>query len=182
MRRLLNYSTLNGILFYVAWYACIYGAALDFELLGVFLTLGLIATHYVLSPKKGKDLIFLALFLTVGFLGDYFLLSLDLISYPFVTFDLTTFGVPLWVLAIYASFSTTINHSMGLIHHFPIFSSLSGGFGGSVSYYLAAKMGAIGLPLGNLSLFAIGVYWFLILIGSKVIFDLLEGAEVENPG
>ena len=101
---LLNYKLLNGIFFYIAWYACIYGASLDFELLGVATGVVLIALHFYISKKRRSDLIFLAAFLVIGFLGDWLLISQHILAYPFITFDITTLGVPLWILTIYASF------------------------------------------------------------------------------
>jgi len=171
---LLNYKLLNGIFFYIAWYACIYGASLDFELLGVATGAILIALHFFISKKRRSDLIFLGAFLAIGFLGDWLLISQHILAYPYVTFDITTLGVPLWILTIYASFSTTINHSAIFLHKHPVWCSIGGGIGGSVSYYLAAKIGAILLPLGWISLVAIAIYWFLILLFSKWLHDLLE--------
>jgi hypothetical protein len=181
MGGLLRYNAfINGAFFYIAWYAAIYGAALDFELLGSLIAFAFIALHFFLSSKRGKDLIFLALFLALSILGDYFLLSWKLIAYPSCHFDVTCLGIPLWILAIYASFSTTINHSMVFMHRYPIFSAFSSGLGGAFSYYLAEKMEVISLPFGELSLFAIGVYWFLIIALSKVMSDYLDKKQIKD--
>lgn len=178
---LLSYKTLNGIFFYITWYLCLYGAAFHFEGIAVILGAIFIALHYWFSAERYKDLVFLMLYLFIGVLGDAYLLSLQVISYSTINFDITTLGVPLWMLMLYASFSTTINHSLIFIHRFPILASLLGGLGGSVSYYFAAKIGVLTLPLGDLSLFAIGVYWFLILIGSKVVYDKLKTPSPDKP-
>ena len=171
---IVNYKWLNAIFFYIAWYACIYGATLDWEVLGVVTTAVIIGIHFMISKKRKSDSIILALFLLVGLFGDWILLLSSVISYPFVNFDVTTLGVPLWILMIYASFAITINHSMFIILRYPKTGSFIGGIGGAISYYLAAKVGAIGLPLGWISLIAIAAYWYAILMFSKKAHDFLE--------
>ena len=171
---ILNYKFLNGIFFYIAWYACIYGAALDWELLGVCTTLVILGLHFLISKKRKNDLMILGMYLVVGIVGDWALLATQVIHYPFITYDLTMLGVPLWIIMIYASFAITMNHSMVFLHRYPLISSILGGIGGSISYYLAARIGAIELPLGWGSLVAIAVYWFGILLLSKWFHDFLE--------
>lgn len=169
-----NYKIFNGILFYIVWYACIYGAALEFEMLGVMTGVVLTALHFCLSSKRLKDLIILAVYLVIAVFGDWLLIQCKVIGYPYVTYDITTLGVPLWVIMLYVSFSTTINHSLVLIHRYPLLCSLGGGIGGAISFYFSEKIGAILLPLGLGSLLGLTLYWFAILLFSKWMHDQLE--------
>ncbi|MCF7852238.1 MAG: DUF2878 domain-containing protein [Simkaniaceae bacterium] len=168
-----NYKYLNGIIFYIIWYACVYGACLNFELLGVLTGVILILVHFIISKKRKSDLIILGVYLVIGVIGDWLLISTRVIAYPFVTYDIMTIGVPLWILMLYASFAITVNHSMVMIHRYPKTCSFLGGIGGAISYYLSARIGAIILPLGWVSFLGIALYWFFILMFSKRLHDFL---------
>lgn len=171
---ILNYKFLNGILFYITWYACIYGAILGFEIMGVGVGVILIALHFWISKKRKADAVLLFIYLIIGIFGDYLLIRQNILTYPLSYYDMTMLGIPLWMMTLYASFSTTINHSLIFIHRFPLLASLFGGIGGAISYTLAAKIGVITLPFGWFSMVCIAIYWFLILLFSKWLHDLLE--------
>jgi len=82
--------------------------------------------------------------------------------------------VPVWILALWVSFASTLNLSMRWLRVYPALAVLFGALGGPLAYFAAQTLGAVLLPQVPLSFVALGVAWggmMLVLIGWAKRFD-----------
>ena len=165
--KLINYiksfNFYNLVSFYVIWYLCILGASFHFERTAVVISFLLVLIHYTFSQKRLYDFIYLIVIAKIGFFTDWVFLRFDILSYPVDTLAWNFYGVPLWILMLYVGFSTTMNHSLLFVNHYPILSAIGGGIGGAVCYFFAYLRGIIFFPNPILSLLIIGSYWGLLI-------------------
>ena len=158
---------INFLLFQIAWFACVIGAAKGMPWLGVGITLLVVAWH-LYTAKNGKaafTLIIIAL--VIGALYDQAMLFYGFIDYQHHGWT-AIFGetinnelVPVWILALWAGFTTSLNVSLRWLRSLPIVAILFGAIGGPLAYIAAQKLGAVTL-YGNQSYIALSVGWALI--------------------
>jgi hypothetical protein len=169
-----SYQFWNGVLFYVIWYLCVLGASFHFERSAVSISILLIGLHFYISKIKLLDLFFLVSFVCLGFCVDLIFLHFHIHFYPENAFSWRLFGVPLWILMLYAGFSTTINHCLSFIKTYPWLSGLFGGIGSAICYWFESFRGIITFPYGLFSLLCIGAYWGLLMVLSKPLHGLFS--------
>ena len=100
----------NFILFQMAWFACVIGAARDMPLLGVLVSIYVFGVH-IYQAKQAKQEFLLALsVLLIGAISDQAMLSFRLIDY--LNNGWNNALVPVWILALWLGFSTILNVSL----------------------------------------------------------------------
>jgi len=154
---------LNGVLFYVIWFYCAWSVGQDQEMLGLA-SIGLfLIFHFTFSKNRAQEFLLLSATVVIGSCLDSLYITLEFLTYhapnPWISW-----GAPLWVLAMYALFATTIDHALSWIQHTPIWMrALLGAGGGIASYVAGEKMHIVEflLPLGQ-SIIIIGIVWALM--------------------
>lgn len=147
----------NFIAFQVGWLACVLGGAHGLPWAGVIIATLVCAWHVLRAPTPRLELWVLALALLVGLLFETAMVAIGLIAYPPGQFALA--GVPLWMLALWPLFGTTLNLSLRWLHNRLLLSALFGAIGGPLSYYAGARLGAITFASPAIALAAVSVGW-----------------------
>lgn len=154
---------LNYVLYQAGWFACILGAAWQYEGAGVAVAVVLTATHVWLSRERGIELSLLAAATGVGFVAE----SVQIAS---GTYDAVSSVLPegmpaAWLLALWAQFATTFRYSLSGIMTRPARAAAFGAVGGPLAFFAADRLGALALlpPVGP-GLIRISLTWTIALL------------------
>jgi len=150
---------LNFALFQVSWFACVMGAAHSQPWLGVIVTIMVLAWHLYQTNQAHRELKVLVSTMMIGALLDQSLLSLNLIDYQHHGWSISI--VPVWILALWLAFATTLNMSMAWMHKRYWISFIFGMIGGPLAYLAAEKLGAV-VVAGQLAYVALAVGWAIL--------------------
>lgn len=149
----------NFILFQVAWFACVLGAANNLPWLGVTVTLVVLAWHFFHSSHPKSELLLILAALCIGALFDQFMLAMSWVDYQ--AHGWNTSLVPVWILALWMAFASTLNLSLAWMQGRYLIAILFGGSGGPLAYFGAENLGAVTLTSTS-SFIALGVGWAII--------------------
>ncbi|SOB75279.1 Protein of unknown function [Marinobacter sp. LV10R510-11A] len=148
-------NVLNFILFQIGWFAC----AVYPDLLGPVLVLAFLLIHFVfVSQNRFAELQFIALGTVIGSLLDGLWFRLGILDSSSGAVLIT----PLWLIAIWAIFMTTLSHSLNWISRKIWLAFVFAPFAGSFAYWSASKIGVVELPNLTLSLIALAFGWLLV--------------------
>lgn len=155
-RNLLNFAA-----FQLAWFACVLSGANDRVATGVLAVAAVVALHLAIAPRPGPEARLVAIVTIIGLGWDSLIVSLGLMSYSTGMF---VPGVaPLWILAMWALFATTLNLSMGWLKGRPWLAVAFGAVGGPLAYLAGKKLGGVEMSEPVLALVAQGLGWAVMM-------------------
>ena len=168
MNRLLNFA-----MFYLGWFACVLGAARGRLWLGPAVVAGLLLIHFSLSSNWAREARLVVAVGLLGFILDTLQASTGL--YAFTRTSVAPWLCPLWMVALWMVFATTLNSSMAwLTGRFALAAGLGAVFG-PASYVAGARLGAIDLPANELvSLVGIAITWAFAMPALLLLRDVLS--------
>jgi Protein of unknown function (DUF2878) len=155
-------TIINFINFQVAWFACVLGAAHAMPWLGVAVTIFALMWHFYASDFHVEELKLAFVIILLGGLFDQFMLSAKLIEYQQHGWGGSQQIVPVWILALWAGFASSLNVSLRWMRNKTLIALLFGFFGGPLAYLAAERLGAVTLN-GNHSLLALAVGWAIMM-------------------
>ena len=141
MSKNLAFLIFNFIGLQATWAACAYGATHAMPLLGVYVGLAYITAHFIFSKLPVRDL---KIMLIIGFIGialDSVFAQLNLLSFP--GFTNQYLPIPSWLMALWFVFALMVPHSLFWLRKNLKIASVAGAIGGSLSYFLGHKLGAL---------------------------------------
>lgn len=153
---------INFVSFYVGWVACVAGAGHGMTLVGPQVVAALVGLQLLLKSQPAREAV---LIVAVGLLGW----ALDTGQAVMGVFS---FGVrapapwfcPLWLVAVWMIFATTLTGSMRWLHGRYGLAAVFGCIGGPLSYYYGLRLGAIDFnPNGTLTLITLAVVWAAVM-------------------
>lgn len=145
---------LNLIGYQAGWFATIYGATHEQPWLGPVVVAMLVAVHLFLTsqPLRAAGLIVIAG--VFGAFQENVMLSLGLVAYP-----TSPGGVPVWMIALWPLFATTLSVGLRWFQSRLLLVALAGAVLGPLAYWAGAAAGAIVLPDPAASLAGLGIAW-----------------------
>ena len=162
---------INFGLFQLGWFIAIWGAAHQ-KLLPSMIAIALIFMVYMIQARYKKEaFILLLLIMLLGLIFDQCLLSFGLIEYKS---QFSEYIVPIWIVALWGLFATTLNLSLHWLKHYKLLTLLFGLIGGPLAYIAAEKLNAIQLK-NAYALLALALGWALITPLSFVIAKRWNG-------
>ena len=168
MNRLLNFA-----MFYLGWFACVVGAGRGQLWLGPALVGVLLLVHLSVAANRAQEA---RLILAIGLLG----FSIDTLQasaglYAFTRTSVVPWLCPLWMVALWMIFATTLNSSMAWLAGRYRLAAALGALCGPASYVAGARLGAIELSSNALvSLGGIALVWALAMPTLLVIREMLS--------
>jgi hypothetical protein len=129
---------LNFIGYQLVWFAMV-GSAVTRPWLGFAAAGGFIALQVAISERRALDVRLAILALVLGVSIDGTLSELGWLRYATPTPALPAGGAPLWILALWASFSLTLTRSLAWLSGHPVWGALFGAIGGPIAYWSAAR-------------------------------------------
>jgi hypothetical protein len=155
-RNLINFAA-----FQLAWFACVLGGAHDKVAAGTLAVAAVVALHLALAPRPGPEARLVAIVTAIGLAWDSLIVSLGLMNYPSGMFAP---GVaPLWILAMWALFATTLNLSMGWLKGRSWLAVAFGAVGGPLAYLAGKKLGGVEMNEPWLALLVQGLGWAVMM-------------------
>jgi hypothetical protein len=133
----------NFISFQVLWWACVLSARPGLSLLVLILVVLFTAVHlqWVESWQQALPLLITA---AAGSLFDQVGYHMGWIS--FNHHQSWTSHIPLWMIALWLAFASTLNVSMRWLQCKPLLAAVLGAIFGPLAYLGAAQLGAVNLP------------------------------------
>ncbi len=123
-------NILNGILFQVGWFSCvIYGTQV-----ASLVALLILTFHYFFISSKRKEWIFIIMITLFGFIIDT-----SLMQFGVFDFNQESWHIPIWIVAIWALFSSTLFHALNWLNNYAL-ASILGAISGPTSYYAGIKL------------------------------------------
>ena len=151
----------NFIGFQVGWFACVLGAAIDKELLGMIIALGIVIYHVVAQADSINELKLVLVAVVIGFFWETWVLSLDILHYP--SHPEASFWAPHWLIMMWALFATTINLSMGWLKGRWVLAVFMGAIFGPLAFVAGEKLGAVVFLDSTLSMITLAIGWGLLM-------------------
>src|SRR5512147_876045 len=175
MGRLLNFT-----MFYLGWFACVMGAGRGQLWLGPFVVAALVLIHLYLAPRPVQEPRLILLTGIFGFAVDTLQASAGL--YAFARTSAAPGLCPLWMMALWMIFATTLNASMSWLAGRYRLAAVLGAICGPVSYVAGARLGAIEFPAhAGLSLAVIAVVWACVMPSLLWLREFLSTITVRFP-
>ncbi|MFT7338365.1 MAG: hypothetical protein ACI92B_001695 [Marinobacter maritimus] len=148
-------NILNLLLFQIGWLACVAYP----DLIGPALVLVFLLLHFVLvSQNRFTELQFIGLGTVTGAVLDGLWFRLGILDYGSGAVLVT----PLWLVAIWAIFMTTLSHSLNWISRKVWLAFLFAPVAGPFAYWSASEIGIVELPELVPSLLALAVGWMVV--------------------
>lgn len=149
----------NVVGFQAVWFASVLGAANGLPWAGPAMLLVYAALHLRFSPDRIGDLRMLAIAMILGFVADSLLAVSGLLVYasPWPSEALA----PAWILAMWAGFALTLNHSMSFLRGRAWMAFAFGALGGPVAYLGASRgFDAVTFPIDlTMAMVALALVW-----------------------
>lgn len=135
---------INAIGYQATWFAAIGGAAAGWWWAGPLALILFAAWQLPRSAQRGADARLAGCAAALGFVVDSLFAQTGLLSYsaavPWPEL------APLWIVALWASFALTLNHSLAYLKNHPPLAALLGAVGAPLAYSAAARSGALAFP------------------------------------
>ncbi len=175
MGRLLNFA-----MFYLGWFACVMGAGHGQLWLGPSVVAALVLIHLFLTAAPVQEARLILMIGVFGFAVDTLQASAGL--YAFARTSAAPWLCPLWMVALWMIFATTLNASMAWLAGRYRLAAALGALCGPVSYVAGARLGAIELPAhAGLSLVGIAIVWACVMPSLLWLRDFLSTSTVRVP-
>jgi hypothetical protein len=158
----------NFVVFQITWFTCVGSVARNLSSLGLAVIAIAVGIHLISVRHRTNAMLLAAASLLIGIIIESILAMAH--ATQFDRSALAIGSAPLWMIAMWALFSTTLNVSMRWLRGRYVLATVLGAVAGPLSYLAGSKMGALSLPL-DYSLLIIGTCWAaampLLLLSAK---------------
>jgi len=138
----MNYfNIINLIGFQIGWWSCVMGVKNGLSYLGPIIMVIFLLLHYIFHPgDRVLEFKLIIIFALIGTLADSILAFSNVLKY---NGGYLPYFAPLWITAMWAGFTATVNYSMGWLKHKLFLQVLSGLVFGPLAYITGQKFDAI---------------------------------------
>lgn len=147
---------LNALLFQLGWWVCVLGG----DGIAIAFVAGALLLYWRYARPDRAEWLCIALSAGIGCLLDSSLHAFGVLRFA----ETATFSIPLWLVALWLLFATTLNQSLRWLQARSLLAALLGAGAGPLSYWGGAQLGAaqfgIAAPVACLVL---AVCWGLLL-------------------
>jgi hypothetical protein len=150
----------NVLLYQIGWFAAVLGAARGWPWLGVAVLAAVVAVHLVRARTPARELALLTLAFAIGAVFETLMVQAGLMRFDGGALLAGT--APVWMVALWASFATTLNVSLRALHGRLIAASLLGAVGAPLAYYAGQKLGAVQMVNAGAALAVVAAGWALL--------------------
>ncbi len=153
---------INVFAFQLGWFAAVLGGSNDQVMLGSGVALLVMLLHLAMSQRPFVELRLLLSVTLIGTIWDTALMLLNIIDYPHG--QLIPQLAPLWIMALWGLFSTTLNVSLRFLKQRYLVAALFGVLGAPLSFLAGERLHALQFPNTTLALVVIAIGWGLIMM------------------
>ncbi len=150
------------------------GAANGLPWAGIAVAAAIVAWHALRARQPREELKLVALAVAAGALADSALAASGWVAFaPDVAAHALA---PIWILAMWALFATTLNVSLAWLRPRLVLAGFHGALSGPLAYWAGARLGALELRQPVAALAALALGWAAILPGLLAAGRRLDGA------
>ncbi len=132
---------LNIVGFNVTWLACVIGGAQGLAWLGPLVLLGFFLTHRLVLGAPRNEWQLAASVAAIGLAVDSSYVFSGLLE--FATPWPTTQAAPIWIVAMWANYALTLNHSLRWFQNHLVLGAVFGAVGGPAAYLAGRALGGV---------------------------------------
>jgi len=170
------HSLANFAGFQIAWWACVLGAAHGAPWLGVVACVAFVALQWLASSRRRADAWLVVCAALMGVAFDGLLAQLGWIDYRG---SIGALAAPAWIVALWAAFAMTINHSLAWLR--PWMAIVLGAVGGPMAYLAAERLGAVELSASVQATAALAIGWAIATCALTLVAQRGRGGGVSRP-
>ena len=162
----------NIVAYQCAWFVCVLSAAVLRPGIGIAVAAATVLWHLHCAAQPRRELRLIAVAAVLGAAFETLLVAGGWVSMPGTL--LFASATPLWMVALWAAFATTLNVSLRGLRSRYLLSAVLAGVGAPLAYYAGARMGALQWGDGASALLVIALGWALLtplLMKSAQRFD-----------
>lgn len=163
----------NFVLFQVAWFACVLGAAHAYPWFGLGIAAVIVLVQVIFAPRPAKAIAFVLIAMLIGAMVDQAFIYFDIVQYQ--SHGWSTSWVPVWILGLWMAFASTLNVSLRWLRENSILQLAFGALGGPLAYYAAQKLGAVIISPDMMSYLVLAVFWGLVTVILFTLATRLDG-------
>jgi hypothetical protein len=163
----------NILLFHTAWLGGVLGAAHGRPWLGPAATLGVVAWHLAKAPRARPEALLLVIAFVIGAAFESLLVLGGWLR--FESGSIADATAPLWVIALWAAFATTLNVSLRLLHRRQAVAALLGAVAAPLAYYSGSRLGAVEFVNVGTALLVIAAGWVVLMPALVSLAERLDG-------
>jgi len=149
----------NFVAFEIGWFAAVLGAAHQRVWQGVAVAMLVVLLHLLMSHRVLRELQLLFCVMVIGAVWDSALAATHIIQYP--SGQVLPATAPVWIIAVWALFATTLNVSMVFLRGRPLLAAFIGIVGAPLSFLGGMHLNALQFPDTNKALLALAIGWAL---------------------
>lgn len=150
----------NLLAFQVGWWAVVLTAAYGQAVFGLLVVGLLLGWHLTrVRPRTGEAAL-VGLAMLIGLAFDGLLQASGWVA--FAGGGVAKWLPPLWMVALWANFATTLNVSLRALRQRPLLAAGLGAVGGPAAYWGGAQLGAMTLHNAGTALVALTLGWALV--------------------
>jgi len=153
-------AIINFILFQIGWFACVIGAAAGLPWAGTAVALAVIALNLAMARQPRREFFLVIAAGLTGVVFDTALFQAGLVTF---SHGLLVNGLaPMWMVALWMLFATTLNVSLGWLKRNLWLAAVFGAIGGPLAYLAGARLGALVMPNFLPAILWLGAGWAII--------------------
>jgi hypothetical protein len=159
-----NWTNLLG--YQLTWFVTVKSVSRDVPWIGVATASAFCVCQLLVSRRRPLDLRLMATAALLGTMVDGLLATTGLLHYSGSSVVVPLLGCPVWILALWVAFATTVPRSLGWLRGRPWFAAALGALGGPLAYWAAARGWGAVKPIEPLwpTLLALAVGWGIALV------------------
>jgi hypothetical protein len=151
----------NLVGYQLVWFAIVSSAGAGRAWLGICAVTLFVGAQLVASHERRADLGLAATAIACGLMLDGTLARSGVVQYAG---NSGVLPAPIWILALWAAFAMTLNHSLAWLRGRAVAAALLGGIGGPLDYLAAERAsGAVAIPQPQTALVALALGWSIAL-------------------
>ena len=157
-------NILNIIGFQIGWWVCALGAQNSLDYLGPLYMATFIIIHMRFISKKYSEFILILFGIFLGLLVDSSFKYFNIINYSSINFN--SYYAPSWIIAMWAGFCATLNHSLSWLKTRILASFFLGAIFGPLSYVAGLNMNIIFfISSKSKAIFILAIVWGISIPG-----------------
>ena len=151
----------NFIGFQIGWFACVVGAAQGYPLVAVAVASIIVILHLLRENNIYIELCLIVSAVFIGLIWESLLLASNWLSYS--SSENNAFFAPIWLVAMWALFATTINHSMAWLKDRYFLALILGAVFGPLAFIAGENLGAVVFFDRPMALAALALGWSALM-------------------
>ena len=151
----------NFIGFQIGWFACVVGAAQGYPLVAVAVVSIIVIFHLLRDNNLYSELCLIISAVFIGIIWESLLLASGWLAYA--SSGVASIFVPIWLVAMWALFATTINHSMAWLKNRYFLALLLGAVFGPLAFIAGENLGAVVFLDRTMALTSLAVGWAVLM-------------------